>query len=93
MSDNRSSSTAESRQPSGVLTTSTAPDSWRARADSDRRRNLVRLTPPGAEALERLAASVEDAQAVLLAPLPAAEHRQLRPLLTRLVEYHGERQH
>ena len=57
----------------------------------DRRRNLVRLTPPGVEALGQLAARVEAAQRALLAPLSAAERKELERLLERVVDYHGER--
>jgi DNA-binding MarR family transcriptional regulator len=62
----------------------------RARDDRDRRRNLVRLTPAGAGALKRLDARVQDAQDSLLEPLSATERRELRRLLTRVVEHHGE---
>jgi DNA-binding MarR family transcriptional regulator len=59
--------------------------------ERDRRRNVVSLTPAGAAALRRLDARVEEAQAALLEPLSAGERRELRRLLTRLVEHHGER--
>jgi DNA-binding MarR family transcriptional regulator len=59
--------------------------------ERDRRRNVVSLTPAGADALRRLDARVEDAQAALLEPLSAEEARELRRLLTRVVEHHGER--
>ena len=62
----------------------------RARDERDRRRNLVRLTPAGAGALKRLDARVQDAQDSLLEPLSATERRELRRLLTRVVEHHGE---
>jgi DNA-binding MarR family transcriptional regulator len=57
----------------------------------DRRRNVVSLTPAGADALQRLDARAEEAQAALLEPLSADERRELRRLLTRVVEHHGER--
>jgi DNA-binding MarR family transcriptional regulator len=60
----------------------------RVRDGSDRRRNLVALTPAGASALERLQARVDGAQEALLAPLSPDERRELRRLLTRLVEHH-----
>jgi DNA-binding MarR family transcriptional regulator len=63
----------------------------RARDQSDRRRNLVRLTPAGANAIEELDSRVQNAQAALLAPLSVSERRQLERLLQRVVDYHGER--
>jgi MarR family transcriptional regulator, lower aerobic nicotinate degradation pathway regulator len=63
----------------------------RARDERDRRRNLVRLTAAGADTLRRLDAGVKTAQDTLLEPLSADERRELERLLTRLVEYHGER--
>jgi DNA-binding MarR family transcriptional regulator len=63
----------------------------RARDESDRRRNLVRLTPAGARAIEELDSRVQEAQSALLAPLSADERRQLLGLLERVVDYHGER--
>jgi DNA-binding MarR family transcriptional regulator len=62
----------------------------RGRDEEDRRRNLVALTVAGADALERLDARVEEAQDALLAPLSPAERRELRGLLTRVVEHHRE---
>jgi MarR family transcriptional regulator, lower aerobic nicotinate degradation pathway regulator len=62
----------------------------RVRDEQDRRRNLVRLTPVGKRALDRLETQVEDAQAALLEPLSGPERRELLRLLTRLVEAHGE---
>jgi MarR family transcriptional regulator, lower aerobic nicotinate degradation pathway regulator len=63
----------------------------RVRDEDDRRRNLVALTDAGAAALERLGAQVQAAQAALLEPLSAAERRELRRLLTKLVGKHGSR--
>jgi DNA-binding MarR family transcriptional regulator len=63
----------------------------RARDESDRRRNVVRLTKAGASALDRLGEQVAEAQRALLAPLSAHERRDLERLLTRVVEHHGER--
>jgi len=62
----------------------------RVRDEQDRRRNLVRLTPAGKRALDRLDARVEEAQAAVLGPLSAAERQDLLRLLTRVVEHHGE---
>jgi DNA-binding MarR family transcriptional regulator len=61
----------------------------RVRDRSDRRRNLVELTPTGARALKRLEQRVECAQEALVAPLSAADRRELGRLLTRLVEHHA----
>jgi DNA-binding MarR family transcriptional regulator len=61
----------------------------RSRDEDDRRRNVVRLTPAGTRMLERLDARVEEAQAALLEPLSAAERRELRRLLSRVVEHHA----
>jgi len=62
----------------------------RVRDERDRRRNLVRLTPAGKRALDRLDARVEEAQAALLEPLSAAEREDLLRLLTRVVEHHAQ---
>jgi MarR family transcriptional regulator, lower aerobic nicotinate degradation pathway regulator len=61
----------------------------RRRDPGDARRNLVRLTPKGRAALKRLDARVQAAQDDLLAPLSAAERRELTRLLTRVVEHHA----
>ncbi|MFE6667526.1 MarR family winged helix-turn-helix transcriptional regulator [Streptomyces sp. NPDC057697] len=52
----------------------------------DRRKNAVTVTAAGAQTLERCAKLVEHANAELLAPLSAAEGRQLMELLTRVYE-------
>jgi DNA-binding MarR family transcriptional regulator len=52
---------------------------------SDRRSWRLRLTPAGAEQLERLAPRVAQLQDDLLAPLSPAERRQLTVLLERLL--------
>lgn len=52
----------------------------------DRRKNAVTVTPAGARALERCAELAERANAALLAPLSAAEARQLMELLGRVHE-------
>lgn len=62
----------------------------RVRDRHDRRRNLVELTPTGARALKRLDKRVEAAQQALIAPLSAADRRELRRLLTELVEHHAQ---
>lgn len=63
----------------------------RVRDENDRRRNLVELTPAGVRALKRLDKHVDAAQEALVAPLSAADRRQLRRLLTQLVEHHTGR--
>jgi len=63
----------------------------RWRDDTDRRRNVIRLTPEGEAALARLDAQVEAAQDVIFAPLDAAEREQLRSLLARVLEHHRPR--
>jgi DNA-binding MarR family transcriptional regulator len=60
----------------------------RVRDETDRRRNLVELTPAGARLLRRLDARVRSAQEALLAPLPAAERRALVRALARLTAAH-----
>ena len=57
----------------------------RTRDDRDRRRNVVTITPAGAEALARMDAAIVEAQDALLAPLTKAERQQLTTLLTRLL--------
>lgn len=60
----------------------------RVRDPQDGRRILVELTPAGARALKRLDARIDGAQQALVAPLSAAERRELERLLTKLVEHH-----
>jgi DNA-binding MarR family transcriptional regulator len=48
---------------------------------SDRRRNLVELTPAGVTTLKRLDARVDAAQEAFVAPLSAEERRELMRLL------------
>jgi DNA-binding MarR family transcriptional regulator len=61
----------------------------RTRDASDRRRNLVTITPAGVFALRQLDAQVAEAQEELLAPLSPGERRQLERLLTRIIERHA----
>ena len=56
----------------------------RTRDDRDRRRNVVTITAAGAEALARMDAAIDTAQATLLAPLTKQEREQLTRLLARL---------
>jgi DNA-binding MarR family transcriptional regulator len=58
----------------------------RVRDEQDRRRNVVALTPRGTTALKRLDKRVDAAQNALLEPLSAADRRELRRLLGRLVD-------
>jgi DNA-binding MarR family transcriptional regulator len=58
----------------------------RVRDERDRRRNVVALTARGRAALRRLDQRVDGAQTALLAPLSAAERRELLRLLARLVD-------
>jgi MarR family transcriptional regulator, lower aerobic nicotinate degradation pathway regulator len=53
----------------------------RKQDERDRRRNLVELTPGGTATLKRLDARVDAAQEQFLAPLTAAERRELIRLL------------
>jgi DNA-binding MarR family transcriptional regulator len=50
-----------------------------------KRRNIVSLTRDGTDELHRLDAVVDGVQAALLAPLTAAQKRQLLDLLSRVV--------
>jgi DNA-binding MarR family transcriptional regulator len=60
----------------------------RERSTTDRRKYVVTVTPPGAEALTAAAARLAEAEAVFLAPLDPAERRQLNGLLARLYAAH-----
>jgi MarR family transcriptional regulator, lower aerobic nicotinate degradation pathway regulator len=60
----------------------------RAQDERDRRRNVVSLTPAGERALADLRQRVAAAQDALLEPLSAAERRDLRQLLSRILEHH-----
>lgn len=51
---------------------------------SHKRRNVVTLTPEGADTLLRLDAVLDDVQTAVLAPLTAAQQRQLLDLLARI---------
>jgi DNA-binding MarR family transcriptional regulator len=59
----------------------------RVRDEHDRRRNVITLTPDGADTLKLLDTRVQTAQDRLMAPLSAGERRQLIRLLKRLVEH------
>ena len=55
----------------------------------DGRRNIVEITDPGRSRLRALDAMVDAAQSELAAALSAAEHRQLKALLRKLIEPSG----
>jgi DNA-binding MarR family transcriptional regulator len=55
----------------------------------DRRRNLVRLTKPGAAHLRRLDRALDRAQEDLVEPLSVEERQTLVRLLTRLLAHHA----
>jgi MarR family transcriptional regulator, lower aerobic nicotinate degradation pathway regulator len=57
----------------------------RTRDEQDRRRNAVRLTPSGVDALARMNARADAAQDALLAALTEAERRELERLLAKLI--------
>ncbi len=57
---------------------------------SDRRRNIITITPAGTRHLDTLDRLLADVQDELLAPLSAAERRELVRLLTRVVDHHAE---
>lgn len=56
---------------------------------SDRRRNIVSITPAGSQRLRTLDRILAEVQDELLAPLSAEERRQFVDHLTRLAEYHA----
>jgi len=58
---------------------------------TDRRRNVITITPAGEAHLRRLDLVLAEAQDVLLAPLSADERQQLVRLLTRVVDHHARR--
>jgi DNA-binding MarR family transcriptional regulator len=59
---------------------------------SDRRRNIVSITPVGTRQLAKLDRLLTDVQDELLASLSAGERAQLVRLLTRVVDHHARRQ-
>lgn len=59
----------------------------RAADEEDRRRNVVTPTPAGCRLLDELQEGLDQAQAVVLAPLTAAERADLTRLLQRLVDH------
>jgi DNA-binding MarR family transcriptional regulator len=59
---------------------------------SDRRRNIITLTPDGSRHLRELDDVLAGIQDELLAPLAPAEREQLTGLLTRLADHHADKQ-
>ncbi|MGV9770646.1 MarR family winged helix-turn-helix transcriptional regulator [Streptosporangium sp. NPDC003464] len=57
----------------------------------DHRRNIITITATGREQLTHLDRLVATAQDEFLAPLPAADRRNLIDLLTRLIDHHGDK--
>lgn len=60
----------------------------RAPDPSDRRRNIITITPAGVRQLRRLDDVLAEVQDVLLAPLAAEERDQLARLLARVLRHH-----
>ncbi|WP_029138822.1 MarR family winged helix-turn-helix transcriptional regulator [Nakamurella lactea] len=58
---------------------------------ADRRRNVITMTATGRRRLAQLDDLLTQAQGELLAPLSAAERKQLLALLGRVLAYHAER--
>jgi DNA-binding MarR family transcriptional regulator len=58
----------------------------RAADPSDRRRNLITLTPAGRQRMDELDAAVSRVQGDVLNALSAAEREQLAALLTRILD-------
>ena len=60
----------------------------RRRDPSDRRRQIVRITPAGRKTLDRLRRLARKLEDEFLAPLDEAERRELHELLVRLAAHH-----
>jgi MarR family transcriptional regulator, lower aerobic nicotinate degradation pathway regulator len=61
----------------------------RATDPTDRRRNIITITPAGRRQLRRLHKQVLDVQDELLAPLSPEERDQLTGLLARILDHHA----
>lgn len=59
----------------------------RRRDPSDRRRQLIKLTPVGTRQLRSAEAAVAEAERELLSPLSAGERRELHGYLERIAEH------
>jgi len=59
----------------------------RRRDPSDRRRQLIKLTPAGTRRLRSAEAAVAEAEGELLSPLTAEEGRELHEYLERIAEH------
>ena len=57
---------------------------------TDRRRNVITITPAGRRQLRKLDRLLAGIQDELLSPLSATERQQLIRLLTRIVEHHAK---
>ncbi len=58
---------------------------------TDRRRNVITLTPAGDRELHRMAGALDHVQDTLLAPLSDTERAELRRLLTAVLDHQRER--
>ncbi|MFC4587576.1 MarR family winged helix-turn-helix transcriptional regulator [Sphaerisporangium corydalis] len=63
----------------------------RALDPSDRRRNIISLTPAGERRLRLLEKRLAESQDELLAPLSPEERERLTELLSRLLDHHDRR--
>ncbi|MFC4061294.1 MarR family winged helix-turn-helix transcriptional regulator [Planomonospora corallina] len=63
----------------------------RAPDPSDRRRNVISLTPAGSRQLRRLEERLAECQDELLAPLSPEDRQRLTELLSRLLDHHDRR--
>jgi MarR family transcriptional regulator, lower aerobic nicotinate degradation pathway regulator len=60
----------------------------RSRDPNDRRRHIVRMTPEGKQALDRLRALAAQLEDEFLAPLDDSEREQLHALLLKVAQHH-----
>ncbi|GAA4576420.1 MarR family winged helix-turn-helix transcriptional regulator [Planotetraspora kaengkrachanensis] len=63
----------------------------RAPDPSDRRRNIISLTPEGELQLRRLEKRLAETQDELLAPLSSEDRERFAELLSRLLDHHNRR--
>ncbi|MEU4240156.1 MarR family transcriptional regulator [Actinoplanes sp. NPDC026619] len=57
---------------------------------TDKRRNVITITPKGRERMQELAATAAGIQDALLEPLDETERQELTRLLTKLYEHHRQ---